>query len=107
MDIHHILKQIRMDLQTVNQKLDAFGAAVGQLLTGYKSLAAQTEQNTTVINDLKATVNTLQAELSAGATSDQLQPLADKLDALTTEIQAALPALVTTETTTETTTVAQ
>lgn len=96
-----------MDLQTVTQKLDAFGTAVGHLLNGYKSLAAQTEQNTTVINDLKATVELLQTQLSAGATSEQLQPLADKLDALTTEIQAVLPAPVSTDTTTETTTVAQ
>jgi len=95
-----------MDLQTVNQKLDAFGAAVGQLITGYKSLAAQTEQNTTVIGDLKATVELLQTQLASGATSEQLQPLADKLDALTADIQATLPAPVSTDTTTETTTVA-
>ena len=87
--IYKIVRDIRtltidntMTLDQILQKEDETAAEVGKLVTAFQSTSAE--------------VGTLQAEvaaLQAGTVTDaQLQAVADKLDAIKTAADAAIPA---------------
>lgn len=82
--LDHVLKhqhEIMASIQELTAKVDALQTA----------LDAEQEQIKAAIDGLTQTVTDLQAIVAEGGTAEERQALADKLDAITTDLKGTIP----------------
>lgn len=86
--------EILQELKSINKKLDKMANSIQELTTKVDALqtALDTEQEQikAAIDGLTQTVTDLQALVAEGGTAEERQALADKLDAITTDLKGTI-----------------
>lgn len=87
-DNHNHLKTILKNQTLIMATIAELTAKVNELET---ALNAEQEQISTAIAALQTTIDELNANTSGGGTAEERQALADKLDAIVTDLKSTIP----------------